>query len=594
MTQISKTAYKTEWNLKQFYSSVDDPKIKKDVAAIERKYKAFEKKYKNKTDYLKNPSKLLVALKEYEALGADPFLPSLYTFLSSDLNSKDEKVGALATSLSMKMTEIGNRVLFFPLAVNKVPKDFQKKILADKRFAYFKQSLKLDFNAAKYELTLAEEKILSLMTLPSRSLWIRGVEKNLNDKTVDFNGKKLPLSEASSLIRTLKIPERYDLHEKVLSKVKEAVDFSTSEINAVYINKKIRDELRNYPKPYSSTLISHDISEKTLSQLRESVKKQQKISHDFFALKAKLLKLESLRYPDRAVGVGETQKKVSFDEAIKILISSFGRFGGWYKDTLISYLEKGQIDVFPKIGKTSGAYCASGSNRPVFVLLNHIDNFDSVMTFGHEMGHAFHAELSKKQGLTYQGHSTAVAEVASTFFENIVFEEALAGLSKREQIFALHDKINDDIQTIFRQMACFEFELELHETIRAKGNASKEEIAALMNKHMQSYLGPVFKLTPDDGYFFITWSHIRNFFYVYTYAYGQIVSKALYKKYCEDKKFSTKIEQFLSAGSSKSPEQIFKDIGIDTTKSDFFDAGLKSIADDIKTLEKLAKEEKLI
>lgn len=586
--------YKTEWDLKQFYSSPDDPKIQKDVDALEKKYKAFEKKYKDKTDFLKNPKKLLSALNEFEALGADPFLPSLYAHLASDLNSSDEKIQALATSLSVRLTKIGNRVLFFPLVVNKIPKPLQKKVLADKKFVYFKYALKMAFENAKYDLTLPEEKILSLTSLPSYGLWVRGVEKSLNEKTIEHDGKNIPLSEALSLLRTLKTAERYEVHEKSLAKMKEVADFSTAEINAIYLNKKIRDELRGLAKPYTDTLLSHEISEKTLTELRDSVKKWQKISHEFFALKAKLLKLDTLRYPDRAVSVGENKKKISFDEALSILTSSFEKFGPWYRDTFQSFLAKGQVDVFPKVGKASGAYCSGGSNRPTFILLNHIENFDSVMTFGHEMGHAFHTELSKKQGLSYQGYSTAVAEVASTFFENIVFEETLGGLTKKEQVFALHDRISDDIQTIFRQMACFEFELELHETIRAKGNVSKEEISAMMNKHMQSYLGPTFKLTPDDGYFFITWSHIRNFFYVYSYAYGQIVSKALYKKYSEDKKFSTKIEQFLSAGGSKSPEQIFKDIGIDTTKSNFFEIGLKSIAEDIKRLEVLAKEEKLI
>ena len=52
--------YKTEWNLKQFYSSIDDPKIEKDIKKLEKKYSDFEKKYKDKTDYLKNPKKQIL------------------------------------------------------------------------------------------------------------------------------------------------------------------------------------------------------------------------------------------------------------------------------------------------------------------------------------------------------------------------------------------------------------------------------------------------------------------------------------------------------------------------------------------------------
>jgi oligoendopeptidase F len=125
--------------------------------------------------------------------------------------------------------------------------------------------------------------------------------------------------------------------------------------------------------------------------------------------------------------------------------------------------------------------------------------------------------------------------------------------------------------------------------IRTKGAASKEEMAKLMNKHMQAYLGPAVKLEENDGYFFVQWSHIRNFFYVYSYAFGQIISKALYAEYKKDASFIKKIEQFLSAGGSMSPYDIFKSIGIDTSKPEFFEAGLKQVEADIKRLEKLVK-----
>jgi oligoendopeptidase F len=133
----------------------------------------------------------------------------------------------------------------------------------------------------------------------------------------------------------------------------------------------------------------------------------------------------------------------------------------------------------------------------------------------------------------------------------------------------------------------FNFELEMHTLIREKGAISKEEFALLHNKHMESYLGPLFNLKELDGYFFVSWPHLRYFFYVYSYAYGELISSALYQKYKEDKNYIRQIEKFLSAGGSKSPEEIFKAIGIDTSKPSFFEQGLKNVEDDIRKLEKL-------
>jgi len=228
-------------------------------------------------------------------------------------------------------------------------------------------------------------------------------------------------------------------------------------------------------------------------------------------------------------------------------------------------------------------------NAPTFVLLNYTNTFDQVMTFAHEMGHAIHTEFSKSQSAIYRDYTISTAEVASTLFESFVFDAVFETLSKEEKVIALHKKINDDINTIFRQIACFNFENELHETIRERGGMSKIEIRTLMNKHMSAYLGPSVLMREIDGNFFVSWSHIRRFFYVYSYAFGQLISKALYEKYKEDKTYLIKIKQFLEAGGSDSPENIFKAIGIDVSKPGFWEKGLESIERDIEKLEKLAK-----
>ncbi len=595
-TQDTRYPYPTEWNVTLLYSSFNDPQFEKDMRAYERAYAQFEKKYKGKTDWLKNKKKLLTALGDWRALSetVGSLKPMVYVHLRASVDSSNEEVQARVSALSQRITNTANKIVFFGLALGKIPAPFQKSILADKAFTHYAHLLKHIFNTSKYDLSESEEKILNLMSLPAYDLWVRGVEKALNEKTVIHKGTTMPLSEAMNSIHTLKTEDRYALHDKVMKELVRVADFSTSEINAIYTDKKISDELRGFKTPYAATLLSHEISEKTLKQLLSSVNKYKRVSHNFYAVKAQLLKLDTLRYPDRAASVGNTSEKITFEEAVALASAGFEKFGPWYKETFQTFLRNGQIDVFPRKGKEGGAFCWGGLNRPTFVLLNHIENLDSVLTLAHEMGHAFHTELSKKQDVLYQGYSTAVAEVASTFFENIVFEEVFKTLSKREQVIALHDRINDDIQTIYRQIACFNFELDLHTAIRTKGNVSTAEIADMMNARMREYLGPLFSLTKEDGYFFITWSHIRRFFYVYSYAYGQIISKALYKKYVEQPSFAKKIEEFLSAGGSATPERIFKKIGIDTTKPGFFEEGLKSIAENIRRLEVLAKEEKLI
>jgi oligoendopeptidase F len=252
-------------------------------------------------------------------------------------------------------------------------------------------------------------------------------------------------------------------------------------------------------------------------------------------------------------------------------------------------LNSGQMDVYPKRGKSGGAFCASGVGVPTMVLLNHIDTFESLKTLAHEMGHAIHAERAKQERPLYQGHPISTAETASTFFETAALNRIIATLPKEEQIIALHDKIQDNIATVFRQIACFRFEQALHDAIRKDGYVPKERIADLMNEYMGSYLGPVVTLEQADGYFFTHWSHIRRFFYVYSYAYGQLISSALHRHLEKDPAFIKKVDGFLSAGESRSPYDIFKACGLDTNKPAIFKEGLAAIEADVKELERLVK-----
>ena len=585
---------KTEWDLKLLYKSPKDPQIEKDMREIEMLCENFEKKYSSAKDYLSDEAGLSTALVEYEkvieVLGG--YKPAAFFHYLRDLNSEDKFAEAQSIMLSERFSKASNRIIFFELAIGKIPKEMQERFLKSTKLEGLEYFLERIWERSKHDLTGPEEKILSLKSLPSYSLWIDGNEKALNKQTILWKKKQIPLSLVSNLISSLPTKERHQLHRLFMQKLKATSDFAEAEVNAIVIDKKIEDELRGYEKPYDSTLLSYQTDNKTVDALRKAVTDNFSVSHRFYKLKAKLLGEKRLEYADRAAPIGKIEKKISFNDGFETLKEVFSTLGKRHADTLQSYAERGQIDVFPKKGKTSGAYCSSAINLPTFVLLNDAGNEDSISTFAHEMGHAMHSEFTGKQRVFYRNYSTAVAETASTLYEAFLFDHQFAKMSDKEKIIALHKRINGDIQTVFRQIAVFNFEEDLHAGIRAKGNLPKEEIAELMNKRMKEYLGPLFDFREEDGYFFVTWSHIRRFFYVYSYAYGLLVSKALHRKYKKDKSFMKEIEKFMEAGSSKSPHEIFLDIGVDTSKPEFWQEGIDAIAEDISTLEKLIGKKK--
>jgi oligoendopeptidase F len=580
------TNYKTDWNLKELYPSMKD--LDNHVEVIDKAYSAFAKKYKNKSDYLKDEKKLLKALKDYGSLlEVTPTKPIIYLWLLQTLDSSDLEIEAKLNKVSQAMTETANKVLFFELNLGKIPSSLQKKFLKSEQLKTYHYMLRELFREAKHHLSEAEEKILNLKQLTSYSLWVQGVEKHTSKLSVPIKGEDMPLAELFSKLPDLPTPTRRKAWNAAMQELKKVKEFSESEINAVITDKKISDELRGFANPWSATVMSYQNDEKSVLSLVDTITKHFKISRRFYTLKKKLLSLDTLYYADRSVSPGKLRQTFTFDESVEILTRVFKTTDPQFETILNTMLQKGHIDVFPRKYRQGGAFCLGDTGVPTYVFLNHTNNLNSLTTFAHEMGHAIHTELSKTQPLMYQNYSTAVAETASTFFESLVFEDIFKELTQKEQIVALHDKIQDSVQTTFRQIAAFNFERELHETIRSKGSMSHTEIALLLNRHMSSYLGKDVIMQEDDGYSFITWSHFRRPFYVYAYAYGELISNALYEKYKEDPHFIEKVKQFLKAGESKSPEDIFKDIGIDTTKPDFFELGLKKIERDIKRLEKL-------
>jgi len=583
---------KTRWDLALLYKNPKDPNIEKDIRLIERAYAKFAKKYRDRIDYLQDEHALLEALENYEKLLAHTggSKPLKYFAFRKELNSTDQHAEAMLARLQNRLTKAGNQVLFFDLNLGQINKRRQNSFLKSKTLQKYHYFLKRIFETSKYDLSEPEERILNLKSLPSRSLWIDGAEKLLNSQIIEFKGKTLPINKAIGILNNLPRTARRSLSDKIMAKLRDISDFPESEINAVFTDKKINDELRGFSKPYSATILSYENDERAVIKLVEAVTSRFDISHRFHRLKAKLLGLKFLEYADQVAPVGKQKRKISFSKAARIVQGAFGEADPAYAVVLKQFLANGQIDVFPKKGKGGGAFCSGGINLPTYVLLNHANDFHSMQTLAHEMGHAIHTERSKKQPPVYQGYTISVAETASTFFEAMVFEHVFKTLTEKERIVALHDKIQDDISSIFRQIAFFNFELELHNRVRKEGSVAKAAIAELMRKHLTSYYGRAVRLKENDGYLFVRISHIRMPFYVYSYAYGQLISKVLFKRYREDPEYIKKIDRFLSAGGSRSPEQIFSDIGIDTTQTTLFEKGLESIEQDVTRLEKLMKK----
>jgi oligoendopeptidase F len=580
---------KKEWDMTLLYSGDADPRIEKDMEEMEKNCALFEKKYR-KSAYTKTPDALKKALDNYENLMdicADA-KPLYYYGLRLDISSEDKSARANIILLQERYTKAFSRLEFFTLRIASLPKKEKEKFLQTKTLSHYFFFLKDIFEDAPHYLSEKEECLVDLLSRTSTSAWEEMTGKILNAEEIVHKGKKYPINEIIGTIPSMKDEDRQKAYKSVYKTLKNVSSYAEGEINALFSFKKVMDEKRGYATPEEATISSYDNDKEVVSLLVKNVSSSFPLAHRFYHLHKKLLGKKYLTGADRSVGIGKIKRTFSFEESVEITHSALLSVKKDYADIFTSYLEKGQIDVSPRKGKAGGAYCTASTKEPIFVLLNHTNDVRSLFTLAHEMGHSIHSERSNKtQRPLYKHYSTTTAETVSTFFEQVMYDALFPLLNEREKKILLHQKLLDTCATVFRQIACFNFEKDLHQKIRKEGFVEKEDIANLLSFHLSSYLGDAYRIHKDDGYSFVSWSHIRNFFYVYTYAYGLLVSRDIFERYKKDISFVEKFDTFLTLGGSKTPEESYKVLGIDVKEENFFTHSLSLVEKEIDDFEKM-------
>jgi len=545
----------------------------KQLEIVKQKNLEFVTKWEKRTDYLEDPQILLEALIEFDQLqknfGTTGDLGYYYGLRHSQDQSNSE-VNAKLNQIDEFGTKLYNQIQFFLLRLAKISRENQKKFTENKELKPFKHFLEQLFAQGKYLLSEPEEKIINLKQAASHGNWIK--------MTSTFLGKE-KLEELMAGLLSADVKVREQSGQEINKIMEKYVEVAENELNSILYNKKIEDELRGIARPDLPRHLADDIGSEIVDAMVEAVSTKFSLAHQFYELKAKKLGINKLKYWDRNAPIGNFEKKYNFENSVKLVSQVFAYLDLEFKKILEGYVENGQIDVLPKKGKRGVAFCAiDRSTQPTYILLNHTETLRDVLTLAHETGHGINNELMKTQKYALNfGQPLSVAEVASTFMEDFVLQKLVQTAGPEEKSSLIMKKLDDDIGTIFRQVACYKFEKELHSEFRQKNFLSKEEIGKLFQKHMHAYMGDYVEQSEGSQNWWVYWSHIRSFFYVYSYASGLLISKALQNKVKKDPKFIEKVKWLLAQGSSDSPKNLFSKLGINITNKDFWNSGLDEV-----------------
>ena len=589
---------KTKWDLSSLLEGDADPKVDQIIAQAQKAYQYFVNKWQARSDYLESPQILKEALDEFEALACNydgTGSVGYYFSLRYCQDQSNPQIKAQNNKIREIEVKMANEVEFFTNRLCKILPKPQKLMLSYPELKPYRHFLEKLFESAKYTLSEPEEKILNLKSQTSFGNWVNMVQEFVSKEereVLDEAGQRVvkPLSDFISLVNSQNKEVRDVSAQAVNEVLAKHVDSAEHELNSILLDKKIDDELRGLERPDTGRHLSDDIDTRVVDALVEAVSARFDISTRYYKLKAKMLGVLKLAYHERNVTLGDLGRNYSYEKAVELVGDTFKSLDSQFAEIFTQMVQNGQIDVFPQKGKYGGAFCTHKRlGDPSYILLNHTEKLSDVTTLGHEMGHAINNVLiGCAQNALNNDTPLSTAEVASTFMEDFVFARASADYAPKDKLHLLMEKLNDDISAIFRQVACYKFEQELHKLYREKNYLTKEEIGALFTKHMSAYMGNAVEQSPGSQNWWVYWNHIRSFFYVYSYASGQLISKSLQNMVRQDGQSIEKVKKFLSAGLSESPKALFLDMGIDIGGVKFWNQGLAEVEALLKEAESLA------
>ncbi len=574
-----------EWNLTDLYAGREDPKIEADLAAAKS---ANDELVKLKGRFIAlrgDPLHLGEVLDHginlYETATNGLWGVGAYAALSASVARDDAAWAKFEADLRARASQIAAESLFFTLELNQLEdSEIEQAFKAHPPAARWRPWIRRVRLSRPHELSPDLERML-IDRGPAVANWTRLFDETLARLVAKVGRESLTLPEALNRLSDPEVARRKQAAQGLAKALEERTPVLALAMNTLAFEKQVEDRWRKYPDPAASRHIANEVDADAVQALEAAVvEAYPSVSHRYYALKARVMGRKTLDYWDRNAPLDTAQPRTyGWDEAKGMVLESFSDLAPKFADTAKTFFTHPWIDARPRAGKQSGAYSHPvTANRHPYVFMNYMGERRDVLTLAHELGHAVHQTLCAPLGTLLADTPLTLAETASIFGEGLVFERLLAGASKQERLGLLAGKIEDGLNTVVRQIAFHRFETGFH-AARQEGELAPEDISALWLDVMAESLGPAVKLNPGYEHY---WAYVTHFvhapFYVYAYAFGDLLVRGLMEKRREDPvAFAPLYEDLLAAGGTRAYVEALKPFGLNPREKAFWAAGMSQL-----------------
>ncbi|MFN6981627.1 MAG: M3 family oligoendopeptidase [Brevundimonas sp.] len=573
------------WDLTDLYGSRDDVRIAADLARARALVDEMNGLQGQLAGQGGDPASLGAALDRAISLyeQASDVLGALgaYAFLSASTARDDAGAQGFEADVREKITAIATPTVWLTLEINQIDDAaLEAALTAHAGAARWRPWLRRVRAMKPHELSSELETFIAERG-PITAQWPRLFDEQLAALRAKAGNESLTLAEALNRLSDAKPARRKAAAEGLSEALAARAPTLALVLNTVAADKAMEDRWRGFKRPADGRHLGNEVDGEAVDAMAEAVAAAYpQLSHRYYALKAKAMGKARLDHWDRNAPIETSAPRAfTWTQGREIVLDSFSDLGGEFAERAAGFFDKPWIDGRARPGKQSGAYAHPvTADRHPYVFLNWMGERRDVLTLAHELGHGVHQTLAADQGTLLADTPLTLAETASIFAEGLTFDRLLATAPKREQRGLLAGRIEDGLNTVVRQIAFHRFETRFHDE-RQKGEVSQQRINELWLTEMGASLGPAVTLNPGYEHW---WAYVSHFvhspFYVYAYAFGDLLVAALMEaRRADPTGFTPLYRDLLAGGGAKTYVEALKPFGLNPRDPAFWSVGCKRL-----------------
>lgn len=509
-----------------------------------------------------------------------------YAFLRSTEDQTNSDYQRMVGRFQNLATRAGEAASFIRPEILAIPDEVMSGFLQAPDLQHYRLLLERLLRYKPYTLSAREEQILAMQGEMAEAT--NHIFHQLHDADMKFGhvtdekGNSVELSP-STFSQLLQSPSR-DVRRTAFHQFYKQFEGHQYTLAAT-LNGSIQKDVyyarvRGYDSVLQQALFSDKVPQSVYDNLIASVRRNLPALYRYYDLRRRKMNLPDIHHYDTYVPIlSDMEVENTWEQAVEMVVDSLAPLGEQYCSTLRAGLSGRWCDRYPNQGKQSGAFSSGTYDGQPYIMMNYKPQvLDDVFTLAHEAGHSMHTWLSKSnQPFEYYNYTIFVAEVASTFNEQLLTRHLLErAKDDRQRAYIINNLIDDIRATVIRQTMFAEFEKITHAMVEAGEPLTIEAFRTVYGKLLADYFGPEFVIDPELSLECLRIPHFYRAFYVYKYATGLSASIALSQRVLNggEKELADYLG-FLSGGCSKYPLELLRDAGVDLESPEPVDTALK-------------------